>query len=244
MILINLKIYIKNIIMKLLYFLYNIIISISSISSISNLEINIYTNIPYNNYIFNLLDDTALIYKKSNLNIDFFVKNIQNIELQSSYNDINVLIKSFYNSEDVTMILINTPNYTSIKGVSYVNSMCGEYAVMIINIYDTIYKTIPYVIAHELGHVYGANHNDYQRNIMNSVINNNEEYYFIDENIQEMNFNSECLFNIPENYIYISKNITSSAKKYNFSNLYLLTFILSIYFNSINFMEQYFYRVF
>lgn len=197
----------------LLYVSFSSFLFLTTESKTSYIEIDIYNSlIESSNYTYQLLNQIDIIYKNSNLDIIFFVKKE---EYFKNHNDnISNILSLSTNKADVTLILVNLPTIQTVRGISYVNSMCSEYSIMIANTYNLPENFVPYVIAHELGHIFGANHDDKELNIMNSIINQNKIYFFTEKNKNEMNFEVPCLYNIPQNYIYMSQeNLVNSTTK-------------------------------
>lgn len=198
----------------------------------SNIETAIFTNIQNidNNYIFNILDKTNNIYTKSGLDIQFYVKNINFIVLNKT--DISIIINDIknINNYDFTLLLLYLENDVSTKGISYVNSICTYNSISIVNMYDIDDILIPYILAHELGHVYGAEHDNSNINIMNSIINYDHDYTFSSRSINSMNFERNCLLNYPENYIYKSNSTLISNSNRNKISMLNLLIILKLIF--------------
>jgi len=182
-------------------------------SKTSYIEIDIYNSlVESTNYTYQLLDQIDLIYKNSNLDITFFVKKEEYFQNQND--NIGNILSSTSNKADVTLILLNLTTTETVRGISYVNSICSEYSIMIANTYDISDKFLAYIIAHELGHIFGSNHDDKELNLMNSIIQRNKIYFFNEKNKNEMNFEVPCLYNIPQNYIYMSQeNLVNSTTK-------------------------------
>ncbi len=203
-------------------------IKLNNILANSCIEIDIYNSlyeIKNFNYTYEILDQTDQIYKNSDLDITFYVKD--EIFFQNDKNYINDLISYTNNYADITLILVNIPTLETVRGISYVNSICSQYSIIVANIYDLSEKLIPYIIAHELGHILGAHHDDSYTNIMNSNINHGKIYFFSENSKNEMRLTEPCLLNEPKKYIYMSQE--KLLDSFSQSNLSLNFFILCVY---------------
>ncbi len=199
----------------------------------SYIEIDIYNSIYEKtkniNYTYEILDETDQIYKNSNLNITFYVK--EEVFFQNDKNDINDLLYYRNNTSDITLILVNIPTLKNIRGLSYVNTICSENAIMIANIYNVPSTLISYIIAHELGHVFGAHHDESVDNIMNSNIVEKKNYLFTENSKNEMRLQESCLLYKPEKYTYMSREkllVSSNQRNSNFYILYITVVIVII----------------
>jgi len=214
------------------YFFYIINLICLTIAS-SNIETIIYKNIDIdNNFIYNNLEKTKLIYHNSNIDINFYIKNIYSIQL--NFTNLDQIIENFNqkNYTDLTLLFLNIfDDYSTNKGISYLNSLCSKYSIIVINYYNIKDNLIPYVISHELAHSYGAIHDDSNKNIMNSVIYADYKYYFNKETKNTLNLNKKCLIDIPKEYLYKTSNIINNTNyiKYN----YLTFFSILILFLNI-----------
>lgn len=184
------------------------------------------------NYTYQILDRVDGIYQ--NLDITFFVHKEEYFQIKNQ--SINNLLSNTQNQADVTLILVNLPTEEKVRGISYVNTICSEYAVMVANTYNIPENFVPYIIAHELGHIFGAHHStaldNSQDNIMNSVIIKDNFYFFTEKSKNEMNFEARCLHNIPQNYIYMSQEkLLNSSQKYNYKIIFHF-FILCLHFHN------------
>jgi hypothetical protein len=203
----------------------------------SNIETLIYTD-QEPSYVYNLLDRTDYVYKKSGLDIQFYVediRNTENIKNISSF-DIHKILRdnrgNKYNSDfDLTILLLNFEQNTSTKGVAYINRICTSFSVMIININNVNDEMVPYIIAHELGHLYGAIHDNTVVNIMNSELKGGNTYRFNENSKERMDLNRSCLFNIPQNYLYkTDDNLISGSNRIYFDNNVFVFFFFFFFF--------------
>ena len=111
------------------------------------------------------------------------------------------------------------------------NSLCSKYSIIVINYYNIKDNLIPYIISHELGHLYGAMHNDTNKNIMNSVIYPDYKYFFNQETKNTLDLNKECLINIPKEYLYKTQNLINNSSNIKNNLTFFIIFILLIFLN-------------
>ena len=203
-----------------------------------NIGLNLFVN--DNNFNYQLpfiINDLKFLYQNI---VQFQISNITSIPTDYSVNKLTDYLPRIYElydyHDDIDIIVMN--QYFPISslspvGVTYINTLCTSYSIMAMNIYGLDYNYYSYVIAHEIGHILGANHINDTHNIMNGILQPIDKNYIFDVNTIEL-FNSTltksfCSKNIPKNYDlskYLISPIQNNSTSSKYIQFYLIIYIL------------------